>query len=289
MTEAAWKSRASSQLLEPNRMVCEVRDRASVVQSAKSPKPGARLSLFGNMSLHVGDREIPLISRKACALVAYLALAPGMKESRDRLAGLLWSETDNTKARTSLRQTLRIIRKAFCRAGLTGALMDNVCLALDCSAFATDLDDAAESIGRGEPADFLMSEARITDVLLHGYDDIDPSFGCWLRVKRESVRQRLIRGLEDRLSDKSISPKASKRLAFALFQLDPTNEVACRELMSAFMDSGNAAGALAAYGQLWTCLEEDYDIEPSPATQALAVAIKSGNYRTYQQPIGTMA
>ena len=237
------------------------------------------------MSLHVGDREIPLISRKACALVAYLALAPGMKESRDRLAGLLWSEADNTKARTSLRQTLRIVRKAFYMAGLTGALMDNLYPGLDCSAFATDLNDAVESIERGEPADFLMSEARITDVLLHGYDDIDPLFGCWLRVKRESVRQRLIRGLEDRLSDKSISAKARKRLACALFQLDPTHEVACRELMSAFMDSGNAAGALAAYGQLWTCLEEDYDIEPSPATQALAVAIKSGNYRTYQQPM----
>jgi DNA-binding SARP family transcriptional activator len=280
---AAWKR----QPLARNEMGAEFRDWASSGRRghASSVKPWARLSLFGSVSLYVGDREVALIGRKACALVAYLALTPGMRESRDRLAGLLWSETENAKARSSLRQTLHIVRKAFHKEGLAGALMDNPYVRLDSSAFATDLDNAAESIERGEPADFLMSEVRITDTLLPGYDDIDPSYGSWLRVKRESVRQRLIRGLEERLSDKLASPKAMKRVACALFQLDPTNEVACRELMRAFMNSGNVAGALAAYGQLWSCLEEDYDIEPSAATQELAVAIKSGTYPTYQGPI----
>jgi len=44
--------------------------------------------------------------------------------------------------------------------------------------------------------------------------------------------------------------------------------------MHACMESENAAAALAASGQLWTFLERDYEIEPSAATQELAIAIK---------------
>ncbi len=288
---AAWKCGTPRQALAPNTVALEAED--SVMprrhDHASNPKPRARLALFGSVSLQVGDREIPLFSRKACALVAYLALNPAMRVSRDRLAGLLWSESEDAKARSSLRQTLHIVRKAFDTESLRGALSDGPYVRLDGSALTTDLDEATESIERGEPADFLMGEARMTDALLHGYDDLDPSFGCWLRVKRESVRQRLIRSLEDRLAETPISPRVRRHVASVLVRLDPTNEVACRELMRAFMDLGNAAGALAAYAGLWRSLEEDYDIEPSLATQELAVAIKRGTYQTCQRPLCTPA
>ena len=58
--------------------------------------------------------------------------------------------------------------------------------------------------------------------------------------------------------------------------------MACQYLMRACLASGDAVGALAAYKQLWEHLEQEYDIEPSPATQELAVAIKRGNYRRRQ-------
>jgi DNA-binding SARP family transcriptional activator len=184
-----------------------------------------------------------------------------MRESRDRLAGLLWSETETAKAQ-SLRQTLHISGDNRRRG-------------------RTDLDDLLASVESGDPADRLMSEGRITNELLPGYDDIDPSFGAWLRVKRESIRQSLIQGLEDRHSDGLVSARCRKRTAWALLQLDRTNEVGCRGLMRAFMDTENAAGVLAVYGQLWSSLEKDYDIEPSAATQELAVAIKNGTYPTH--------
>ena len=244
-------------------------------------KRRVRLSLIGGLSLQVADGEIDLRSRKARALLAYLALAPSMRESRDRLAGLLWNETANDRARTSLRQTLHILRKTLHERGLTAVVVDNDYVKLDGSEFVTDLDELTASIERGNPADALVSEARITDALLPGYDDIDPAFGTWLRMKRECIRQRLIQGLEDRLSDRLVSAKGRKRIACALLQLDPTNEVGCRGLMCAFMESENAAGALAAYGQLWSCLEKDYDIEPSAATQELAITIKNRTYPTH--------
>ena len=237
-----------------------------------------RLSLLGGVALYAGNQEIALENRKANALIAYLALAPGMKESRERLAGLLWSETEDAKARASLRQSLHVVRKAFDNAGLAGLSADKLHVSLDRSTLITDLDNAVASVDQGQPADILMHEMRITDAFLSGYDDIDPSFSHWLRLKRECVRQRFLRGLEAQLMDSLLPTEAIKRVARALLNLDPTNEAACQKLMCACVDSGNVAGALTAYKQLWDCLDEEHDIEPSAATQEIVVAIKTGTY-----------
>lgn len=247
-------------------------------------RPSIRIRLLDDPALYLGDRELPLSSRKARALIAYLVLTPGMKESRDRLAGLFWSESEDAKARASLRQLLHFLRETFEAAGLDGIAADKSHVSLDGSLFKSDLDDALASVEQGMPADILVNEVNITDSFLRGYDDIDPSFGSWVSIKRESVRQMLIRRLEAQLSDASHPSEAVKRIARALFQIDPTHEIACQKLMQVCIASGNAGGALAAYKQLWDCLEEEYDIEPSAATQELVVAIKSGHVLPVANP-----
>ena len=237
-----------------------------------------KLSLVGGVALHVGNQEIAIENRKANALIAYLALAPGMKESRERLAGLLWSETEDAKARASLRQSLHVVRKAFDIAGLADLSTDKFHVSLARLNIITDLDAAMARMDGGHLPEILMHETRVTDDFLSGYDDIDPSFNHWLRLKRECVRQRFIRGLEAQLLGPLLPIEAIKRIARALMHLDPTHEIACQKLMCALIDLGNVAGALAAYRQLWDRLEEEHDIEPSAATQEIVVAIKSGNY-----------
>jgi DNA-binding SARP family transcriptional activator len=245
---------------------------------ARHAKALVRISLLDGMSLHVDGREVRLNSRKAKALIAYLLLTPHMTETRDRLVGLLWSETEDAKARASLRQLLHSLRDAFDQEGLVGLSTDKTHVSLDGSVFETDLGCALASIDRGDPADTLVTEACITDSFLRGYDDIDPSFGSWLAIKRESVRQLLIQRLEAQFSNASHRVEATKRIARALIQMDPTHEIACQELMRACVASGNTAAALTAYRRLWECLEREHDIEPSMATQEIVVAIKNGNY-----------
>jgi DNA-binding SARP family transcriptional activator len=244
---------------------------------APSARPLVRVSLLAGLTLHVDGREVRLNNRKAKALIAYLMLTPRMTETRDRLVGLLWSEAEDAKARASLRQLLHTLRDVFDKVGLVGLSTDKTHVSLDESSFATDLDWALASIDRGDPADSLVTEACITDSFLRGYDDIDPAFGSWLAIKRESVRQLLIGRLEAQLCNASLQVEAIKRVARALIQIDPTHEIACQKLMRACVASGNTAAALAAYRKLWECLEREHDIEPSMATQELVVAIKSGN------------
>jgi len=241
-------------------------------------KPMARICLLGGLTIYAGDRELVLPNRKAMAMIAYLVLAPGSRETRDRLAGLLWSETENTSARASLRQLLYLLRMSFEAVGLTVLSADKTNVSLNRSAFRTDLDDFLESVDRGDPTDIPLHLEDINSSFLRGYDDIDPSFGSWMSLKRENVRRTLIQRLEAQLAEGSHRPDVTKRLARALFQIDPTHEIACQKLMKAYIDLGSSGSALGVYKQLWEHLEEEYDIEPSAATQELAVAIKSGEH-----------
>jgi DNA-binding SARP family transcriptional activator len=86
---------------------------------------GIRVSLLDGFGLEAGGGKLALSSCKARALIAYLVLTPGMKETRERLIGLLWSETEDGKARGSLRQLLHCLREAFENAGADGVVADN--------------------------------------------------------------------------------------------------------------------------------------------------------------------
>jgi len=52
-------------------------------------------------------------ARKTRGMVAFLALAPGGSATREKLAGLLWSDRQEEQARGSLRQSVTELRAAF--------------------------------------------------------------------------------------------------------------------------------------------------------------------------------
>ena len=246
----------------------------TVLRAARETS-SVQLCLFDGIQLRIGNRELPLKCRKAKALIAYLALTPGMKETRDRLVGMLWSDPDETKARGSLRQVLFSLRYAFSKADVAGFSSNGQEVSLNPSRFTHELGLALASIDQGYPIDCLVDRPHISETLLAGYEDIDQVFAEWLTVQRENVRQRLIRALERQLIVGSNSIVHTKSIAHVLLQIDPTHEPACRR---AYANSGNIAGALGAYKRLRTNLEQEYDIEPSATTRELVVAIKRGTY-----------
>src|SRR6202790_3829785 len=84
-------------------------------EAATVPAGAARLtvSLVGRPSIMFGGRLVELRTQKASAVLSYLALTEAKHESRERLVGLLWSRSDEEKARASLRQVVRELRAAF--------------------------------------------------------------------------------------------------------------------------------------------------------------------------------
>jgi DNA-binding SARP family transcriptional activator len=87
-----------------------------------APESAARLSvsLVGRLACRFNGRpgrtanpEGRRGSQLSCAVEA-------KQESRERLVGLLWSRSDEEKARASLRQVVRELRSAFEEAGYHG-------------------------------------------------------------------------------------------------------------------------------------------------------------------------
>ncbi len=68
--------------------------------------------------------------RKAEVLLAYLALAPGLRHPRERLINLLWSDRSEEQARNSLRQCLSAIKKSLGSAADLVLLVDRTTVTL---------------------------------------------------------------------------------------------------------------------------------------------------------------
>src|SRR5258707_14527272 len=70
------------------------------------------LSLFGPPRMECDGQQVNTDTRKAVALLAYLAVTQ-QPHSRDTLAALLWPEYDQPHARATLRRTLSALHKAL--------------------------------------------------------------------------------------------------------------------------------------------------------------------------------
>ena len=71
-----------------------------------------RLTLSGEFSASAANgKNLAIKSKKAKALLAYLALSPKMSRSREQVMALLWSDRGEEQARASLRQALVGLRK----------------------------------------------------------------------------------------------------------------------------------------------------------------------------------
>jgi DNA-binding SARP family transcriptional activator/TolB-like protein len=239
----------------------------------RARSPDLSVSALGGFELRADGQRIELRSRKAQALLVYLLLNPMAAETRERLCGLLWSEHAEDKARASLRQVLHGLRELLEEHGFGGLSVDRESIRLTRGALSFDVSDALDRLGRHEVPGALASFEGLPDALLAGFEGIDGGFDVWLTIQRRLLREKMERSLVQCL-DHGVgdTPLAA---ASALLNIDPSNEHACRRLMDLRAQQGDIAGALKAYKRLWDHLDADYDMEPSPETQALAVRLKS--------------
>jgi len=234
--------------------------------------------VVGAIRMAIGGHAIKLKRRKSQALLAYLALCQGVSETRERLVGLLWSESEGAKAHGSLRQALRDVRQAFEEAGFSGFDTQKLSVALEKELLDVDVWSVIREAEAFRAHPLVLTVPRLTNMVLDGLEDLDPSFRVWLLAYRQTLQDRLLRALEGGLKNEAVDKVTRTTLAEAIANLEPTNEIACRALMEARVEAGDVAGALRIYKELWDLLDQDYDMEPSEQTQSLVVEIKTGNF-----------
>jgi TolB-like protein/Tfp pilus assembly protein PilF len=235
--------------------------------------PELRLTLLGRFELRNVGGVVELRAAKDRALLAFLAVAPGKSQSRDRLAGLLWSEHSGHQARDSLKQALMRLRRAVVSGGETILQADRQSVSLDHDAIEVDAAELQRLAGENTLDSLVQATTLYRGPFLDDLVVSDPSFEEWQLMERQRLRELcervLARVMTDALSAKSLSIAAEA--AKQMLTLDPLNEQGYRTLMLVHADE---AQALRLYETLRERLHRELGIQPEPATGELYDAIR---------------
>src|SRR5581483_2378079 len=143
--------------------------------------------LLGSPELEVDGRLATVDTRKAVALIAYLALA-GRPVAREEVAAVLWPESDHSRARAALRRTLSSLQSAVSGVGVQGDT-----LALD-AGVRTDVDEFRRLAAAG---DLREAAAAFRGDFLAGFALRDSAeFDEWQLATADVLRRELAGVLE---------------------------------------------------------------------------------------------
>jgi DNA-binding SARP family transcriptional activator/TolB-like protein len=244
------------------------------------------LQLLGPFAIEANvGRPIPIAvrSRKARALLAYLAMQPDYRARRVELATLLWGDGPDKEARHSLRQCLIALRQDLSVAADV-LLLDREAIGLQAQAVAVDARSFIALARSAEPdaqtrAAELWRGAFLPDLIL----DIE-EFDTWRR--QEADRLAAVAGdvfaVLWRNADVKGDGEAAIAAAERLIALEPTREDRQRIALTLFARHKGRDAALTRAKILTDLLRGELGVAPEPATRTLIDAIKRGDFEPAQ-------
>lgn len=236
-------------------------------------------------------------TKKAIALLAYLALDPGPHQ-RERLADLLWPSVDAIDGRASLRTALSYIRQALgfhadrmltASRDMLGLLPGSLELDVEALGHARRLARGAEGNGLRPKIEAAVGQYR--GPFLAGMTIPDaPDFEAWIEAQRtywSGVEAELL----DRLAAQQLAegdPAAAISTLERWTSLNPDEEIAWRRLIEAHLRVDDVIGARrarSAYGRIVA----ELDARPSRQMAGLSNRILARNdARPFSGPAATV-
>ena len=243
-----------------------------------------KLKLLGQIECRLpSDSRLMLPTRKAEVLLAYLALAPGIRHPRERLINLLWSNRGEEQARNSLRQALSAIKKSMAKLDPLPLEVDRSTVRLDAKLIDVDALEF-ESLATESDIESLSRAARLYQgEFLEGITIRDAATQEWLAHERDRFK-RMIVDLLTRLSREHVQNRDYQlaiESAERLVDYDPLQETGWQILMQAYLGNSERNHALLAYKRCHDILARELGVEPETVTTELCKAIRDG-----QQPGG---
>ena len=236
----------------------------------------AELKLLGVFELRLSDGEaVDLPGQKDRALLAILALAQGAPQSRDKLAGLLWSDRGDPQARDSLKHALTRVRQCLGEALSDALIADRQTVRLDLGRLAVDAVRLQQLALAETPEALEQACALAAGDLLDGIGIRDAGFDEWLRMERQRLR-RLHEDALTKLLAPALPAETRERAARRLMALDPLREAATRALMQLHLERGESAQAIKLFETLKDRLHAELGVKPEPETMRLLETVRAG-------------
>ncbi|MFL5662003.1 MAG: BTAD domain-containing putative transcriptional regulator [Ktedonobacteraceae bacterium] len=257
-----------------------------------------QLSLLGTPVVKHGEHTLTFSTRKALALLIYLAVEGGT-HTRKTLSESFWPELDAEHGRAALRATLLELRKLLERSHGPGerahlhierdtlGIEQGSQLILDLR-FVESVSKQASQIGRrGElladqaGAELIAQLEQATrlarDPFLAGFTLRDSQcFDDWTRQHREYWHLRVHQHFDtlSRLYEQVGDVERAIETVSRWLGFDRLHEDGYRRLMRLHFSQGDRVGALRTYATFRAVLADELQIEPGPETVALAKRIR---------------
>lgn len=226
--------------------------------------------LLGNVQILDGEKFLPPFpTQRSRELFAVLASRPNHPHSRASLAGNLWPEKTEEKARASLNTELWRVRQVLGEANQSLELTrDSVSLNIPLE--QVDIHQFRALVKRGDVRSLEQAVALYRGEFLEG------CYADWCLLERESLADQLRLALEGLLRRHESRGELTEAISFAkrLNSYDPLREEMHRALMRLYAALGDRPAALAQYQSCKTILKRELGVEPMPETETLFVKIR---------------
>jgi DNA-binding SARP family transcriptional activator/TolB-like protein len=239
------------------------------------------LELFGGFRLSHQNAEPVVLTERARALLAYLAVAQS-PFPRQVLAQLLSDNGSEQEQRTHLRQTLYLLRKAT---------VENIVLShssgdiyLNTGLVEADAHLFKRAVTGSDRSSLEGAVALYRGPFLDGVKAPSAAFEEWLQARRAEFLERVIEALLKLSGLDAANGAHANALADArrILSLDPLREDAHRCVMRSLAALGQRASALRHYETARQLLAEELGVEPEEETLELYQFIARGNGRTQE-------
>jgi DNA-binding SARP family transcriptional activator/TolB-like protein len=229
------------------------------------------LQLLGPPRISTAEgMDIHLPTKKAEALLVYLASPPGVPHSRDHLAELLWSRSAEEQARSSLRQNLARLRKAL-KAAKEIISTDARHIGLVPELVVTDSAEFEGLISGTDVGSLEVAADLLRGEFAAGLSVNEGPFEDWIMGERQRIAELAISAFRRLLEHYEVQKDWDKAAVIArkLLSLDPLQESVHQSLMRALADQDRFESALQQYKLCHDLLRKELDIEPGEETHAL--------------------
>lgn len=240
-----------------------------------------RIYLFGTAEVDPGTGEaVPLSSQKAAELLAYLWLHRDRLQARTQLAGLLWPETDEKRARQSLRTALHRLRQELETDDDGAELLLTDRQSVQFNPELRCWVDVGQFLERLAEADEAEDEERLRlleeAVSVYRDDLLRDCYEDWCLEERDHLKDRYLQALENLVAAHADRKAYEPAIEYAkeILAVNPLQEEIHRQLMYLYYAQEDRNAALRQYRDCERLLDEELGIEPLPETQALAREIE---------------